>query len=408
MQPLLNKKVVLGVSGGIAAYKTPDLVRRLKEAGADVRVVLTRGGEAFVTPLSLQAVSANPVSTDLLDPTAEAAMGHIELAKWADVILIAPASANIIARLANGMADDLLTTLVLATTARVAIAPAMNQQMWAASVVQENTLQLAKRGVHVFGPDSGSQACGDIGAGRMCEPTDLRDLLINLLSQQGQTQNRQLWKDARITITAGPTREAIDPVRYISNHSSGKMGYALAAAAARTGAQVTLISGPVSLEPPAGVTMIAIESAEQMLAATEKTPTDVFIGCAAVSDYRPAEVASQKIKKEQQQGAPSLSLIKNPDVLKTVATSDKPPFCIGFAAETNNLREHALAKLNAKKLKLVVANDVSDKTIGFNSDQNAVTVYWQGGEQAFSAQDKTTLAETLNELFAEHFFNEHK
>lgn len=404
MQPLLNKKVVLGVSGGIAAYKTPDLVRRLKEAGADVRVVLTRGGEAFVTPLSLQAVSANPVSTDLLDPTAEAAMGHIELAKWADVILIAPASANIIARLANGMADDLLTTLVLATTAKVAIAPAMNQQMWAASVVQENTQRLAKRGVHILGPDSGSQACGDIGAGRMCEPTDLRDMVIKLLEPQSQ----QLWNSARITITAGPTREAIDPVRYISNHSSGKMGYALAAAAARTGAQVTLISGPVNLEPPAGVTVIPVETAEQMLAATENTAMDVFISCAAVADYRPAEVASQKIKKEQQQGAPSLSLVKNPDVLKTIASGNKPPFCIGFAAETNNLREHALAKLNAKKLKLIVANDVSDKTIGFNSDQNAVTVYWQDGERAFTAQGKTSLAEALNQLFAEHFFNENK
>ncbi|RUO76043.1 bifunctional phosphopantothenoylcysteine decarboxylase/phosphopantothenate--cysteine ligase CoaBC [Idiomarina seosinensis] len=408
MQPLLNKNVVLGVSGGIAAYKTPDLVRRLKEAGADVRVVLTRGGEAFVTPLSLQAVSANPVSTDLLDPTAEAAMGHIELAKWADIILVAPASANIIARLANGLADDLLTTLVLATTAKVAIAPAMNQQMWAASVVQENTQRLATRGVNILGPASGSQACGDVGEGRMCEPTDLRDQLINLFEQQSHAQHQKLWNNARITITAGPTREAIDPVRYISNHSSGKMGYALAAAAARTGAQVTLISGPVSLEPPAGVTLIAVETAEQMLAATEETAMDVFIGCAAVSDYRPAEVASQKIKKEQQQGAPSLSLIKNPDVLKTIATSKQPPFCIGFAAETNNLREHALAKLDAKKLKLIVANDVSDKTIGFNSEQNAVTVYWQDGKKAFSAQNKTSLAEALNQLFAEHFFNENK
>lgn len=400
MQTLHNKNILLGISGGIAAYKTPDLVRRLKEVGANVRVVLTRGGEAFVTPLSLQAVSANPVSSDLLDPTAEAAMGHIELAKWADLVLVAPASANVIARLANGFADDLLTTLALATPAPIAIAPAMNQQMWAAQVVAENVQRLNDRGVHIWGPASGSQACGDVGAGRMLEPLQLRDRVVELFD----THRTNVWQGTRITITAGPTREAIDPVRYISNHSSGKMGYALAAAAQQLGAEVTLISGPVTLPSPPGVNVIHVESAEQMLAAAQAQTMDVFVSCAAVADYRPAEVSQQKIKKEQKGDDAQLTLVKNPDILKTIATQPQPPFCIGFAAETEKVRQHALDKLRRKQLKLIVANDVSDKQIGFNSDNNAVTVYWQDGEQSFAAQSKQNLANALNELFAQHYF----
>ncbi|MBL4741366.1 MAG: bifunctional phosphopantothenoylcysteine decarboxylase/phosphopantothenate--cysteine ligase CoaBC [Idiomarina sp.] len=402
MQALHDKNILLGISGGIAAYKTPDLVRRLKEVGANVRVVLTRGGEAFVTPLSLQAVSANPVSTDLLDPTAEAAMGHIELAKWADLILIAPASANVIARLANGMADDLLTTLVLASTAPVAIAPAMNQQMWAAPAVQENMTRLQQRGLAIFGPGSGSQACGDTGAGRMLEPVELRQLSADLLSTQASTEN--IWQGTRITITAGPTREAIDPVRYISNHSSGKMGFELAAAAQKMGADVTLIAGPVSLPTPTGVTRIDVVTAEQMLAAVQASSMDVFISCAAVADYRPATVAEQKIKKEANGEESQLALVKNPDILKTIAVSAQPPFCIGFAAETENVKAHALDKLKRKQLKLIVANNVSDSRIGFNSNDNAVTVYWQNGEQDFAPQSKALLASELNQLFAQHYF----
>ncbi|MGM0481921.1 MAG: bifunctional phosphopantothenoylcysteine decarboxylase/phosphopantothenate--cysteine ligase CoaBC [Pseudomonadota bacterium] len=404
MQELQNKNIVVGISGGIAAYKTPDLVRRLREVGAHVRVVSTRGAEAFVTPLSLQAVSGNPVSNDLLDPTAEAAMGHIELAKWADLILIAPASANLIARLAAGMADDLLTTIVLASSAPIALAPAMNQQMWAAPVVQENTERLAARGVAIWGPAAGSQACGDVGAGRMLETTELRQLAVQLFTDTPAADS--VWQGQRITITAGPTREAIDPVRYLSNHSSGKMGYALAQAAAQSGAQVTLVSGPVDLPVPANVECIQVETAEQMLAAVLAQPMDIFIGCAAVADYRPATVATEKIKKEQQDTPPVIHLVKNPDIVSTVAAQQRPPFCIGFAAETHQLEQHARDKLSRKQLRLIVANDVSDKRIGFNSDDNAVTVYWANGEQSFKAQQKIALANSLNSLFAEHFFND--
>lgn len=403
MQPLQNKNIVVGISGGIAAYKTPDLVRRLREVGANVRVVLTSGAEAFVTALSLQAVSANPVSSDLLDPTAEAAMGHIELAKWADLIVIAPGSANLVARLSAGMADDLLTTIVLASAAPVAIAPAMNQQMWAAAVVQENIEKLAARGVTIWGPGSGSQACGDTGAGRMLEPTELRALTIKLLANQQSADN--LWQGQRITITAGPTREAIDPVRYLSNHSSGKMGYALAKAAAQAGARVTLVSGPVELPVPEGVNCVKVATAEQMLAAVRAQPMDVFISCAAVADYRPANVAAEKIKKEQQDAPPVIHLVKNPDIVSTVAAQQAPPFCIGFAAETQQLEKHAREKLCRKQLQLIVANDVSDKAIGFNSEDNAVTVYWADGEKSFQAQPKVALARQLNLLFAERFFN---
>lgn len=402
MQALHNKNILLGISGGIAAYKTPDLVRRLKEVGANVRVVLTRGGEAFVTPLSLQAVSANPVSNDLLDPTAEAAMGHIELAKWAHLILIAPASANLIARLAQGMADDLLTTLVLASDAPLAIAPAMNQQMWAAAAVQDNMARLQQREVAVFGPGNGSQACGDVGSGRMLEPIELRELAAELLAHH--TSARDIWQGTRLTITAGPTREAIDPVRYISNHSSGKMGFALAAAAQKMGAEVTLVAGPVALPTPAGVTRVDVISAEQMLTAVQATSMDVFISCAAVADYRPASVAEQKIKKESHGDESQIALVKNPDILKTIATGSDAPFCIGFAAETENVKAHALDKLQRKQLRLIVANNVSDAGIGFNSNDNAVTVYWQAGEKSYAAQSKTRLANELNQLFAQHYF----
>lgn len=307
IKSLSGRHVLVAVSGGIAAYKSPDLVRRLRDVGAIVRVVMTKGAHAFITPLTLQAVSGHAVHDDLLDPSAEAAMGHIELAKWADVILIAPASANTLARLAHGFADDLLSTLCLATTAPIMVAPAMNQQMWSATTVQRNLRQLEDLGFHIVEPASGAQACGDVGAGRMPEPVELRDAVVELLAPANG-----LLTGKHLVITAGPTREPIDPVRYLSNHSSGKMGYALATQAKRLGAQVTLVSGPTQLAPPAGVKVIDVESAEEMLTAVESViaTADVFIGCAAVADYRLAEVAYQKIKNNRIPCSYSWSVIR--------------------------------------------------------------------------------------------------
>lgn len=381
-QPLLDRKVVIGVSGGIAAYKIPELVRRLKDWGADVRCVMTQGGQAFITPLTLQAVSGNPVHHDLLDPTAEAAMGHIELAKWADLILIAPASANTLAQLAHGHAGDLLTTICLATAAPVMVAPAMNQQMWAHAAVQDNCATLQRRGVQIIEPASGSQACGDVGAGRMPEPLELRDAIASALQPL-----TPVLAGKHLLITAGPTREAIDPVRYLSNHSSGKMGFALAAAAVQLGARVTLVAGPCQLPTPAHVQRIDVISAAQMLAAVEQqvADTDIFIGCAAVADYRPLAVADQKVKK--QHDSITLELVKNPDILATVAARKQPPFTIGFAAETQQVEAYATGKLKTKKLAMIAANDVSDQRIGFNSDDNAIQLFWQ--DQAGKIQQRT-------------------
>ena len=370
MQRLLNKQVVLGISGGIAAYKCADLVRRLKDAGAQVRVVMTRAAHEFITPLTLQALSGNPVHGDLLDPAAEAAMGHIELARWADLVLIAPATADLMARLANGRGDDLLTTLVLATDAQVALAPAMNQAMWRDPATQANLQTLLQREIKVFGPAAGEQACGDVGPGRMLEPTDLAMRCADCF-ELGLLTGRHLL------INAGPTREAIDPVRYISNHSSGKMGFALAEAAAEAGARVTLVAGPVNLPTPARVQRIDVTSAVEMLAACEGAlPADAFIASAAVADYRPVSSAPGKLKKDPgNEDGMTLELVRNPDILATLAShARRPRYCVGFAAETDDVLGYASDKLTRKKLDLIIANDVSQPGIGFNSDDNAVTL----------------------------------
>ena len=390
-QTLANKRILLGISGGIAAYKSADLVRRLKERGAEVRVILTDAAQHFITPLTLQALSGNPVSTSLLDPAAEAAMGHIELAKWADIMLIAPASADVIARMAHGLANDLLTTCVLATAAPVAIAPAMNQQMYKNIATQQNLAKLSSYNFYIYGPGVGDQACGDVGAGRMLEPLQLVSALEEHFLAEQQLNN------IKITITAGPTREAIDPVRYISNYSSGKMGFALAAAAAAMGAEVTLISGPVQLATPAGVKRIDVTSAQQMhdAALAQAVQSDIFIGCAAVADYRVANIAGEKMKK-QGDGTLELKLVQNPDIIAAVAAlSTKRPFTVGFAAETQNVLQYAKDKLARKKLDLICANDVSGTELGFNSDHNAVTLVWQSGELALPAQPKASLAKAI-------------
>lgn len=370
MQRLLNKQVVLGISGGIAAYKSAELVRRLKDAGAQVRVVMTRAAHEFITPLTLQALSGNPVHGDLLDPAAEAAMGHIELARWADLILIAPATADLMARLATGRGDDLLTTLVLATDASIALAPAMNQAMWRDPATQANLQTLLQRGFRVFGPAAGEQACGDVGPGRMLEP-------VELAMRCAECFELGLLSGRHVLINAGPTREAIDPVRYISNHSSGKMGFALAEAAAEAGARVTLVAGPVNLPTPPRVQRIDVTTAVEMLAACEQAlPADLFIASAAVADYRPAQCAPGKLKKDTtREDGMTLHLVRNPDILATLAThARRPAYCVGFAAETDDVLGYASDKLTRKNLDLIVANDVSQAGIGFNSDDNAVTL----------------------------------
>ena len=393
---LAGKNIVVGISGGIAAYIIPELVRRLRDQGATVRVVMTAGAKAFITPLTLQAVSGYPVSDDLLDPAAEAAMGHIELAKWADTILIAPASANTIARLAHGFADDLLSTICLATAAPIMVAPAMNQQMWAAPAVTANMALLAERGIHIAGPGSGEQACGDVGAGRMLEPLELVSAIADMTHS---TNPEPLFAKQRIVITAGPTQEAIDPVRYLTNKSSGKMGFALATAAQQLGAEVILIAGPCHLPTPMGVTRVDVVTAEQMLAATLEYvgEAELFIGCAAVADYRPARLAEQKIKKDSENM--TVELIRNPDILATVAGLPKPPATLGFAAETQDVETYARGKLERKKLSMIAANNVSQTGIGFNSDDNALTLYWladgQPQQQQFEKADKLTLAQRL-------------
>ena len=392
---LKNKKVLLGVSGGIAAYKTPDLVRKLKAAGAIVRVVLTDSAQEFVSPLSLQAVSGFPVSNSLLDPAAEAAMGHIELAKWADILLIAPATANVIAKLANGIADDLLTTLALATTAELRIAPAMNQQMWQAPATMRNLAQLIADGYVQIGPDAGDQACGDIGPGRMPDPLDI----VAALEKTQPT----LLTGTRLLITAGPTREPLDPVRYISNHSSGKMGYAIADAAAQMGAEVTLVSGPVNLSCPDKVKRISVQSAQEMLDAVMANADEshIFVATAAVADYRAHQVADNKIKKNDNEL--TLTFVKNPDILKTVAALPSPPFTVGFAAESQDVEKYARGKLVNKRLNMIAANDITEAGLGFNSDRNALHVMWENGDKRLPAASKTDLAVQLLTLVAERY-----
>ena len=374
-----NKNIILAVTGGIAAYKSAILVRRLKDYGFNVRVVMTQGAQAFITPLTFQALSGNPVHTELLDTEAEAGMGHIELARWADLVLVAPASCDSIAKFACGLADDLLSTLYLATKAPVWIAPAMNQQMWAAKATQRNLSTLVDDGVHVIMPEAGSQACGDVGLGRMPEPEDLAEQVREYFhkAQRAIAEKFGLLAGKKVTITAGPTREAIDPVRYISNHSTGKMGFAIAAACYSAGAEVTLIAGPVSLDTPNGVKRLNVSSARQMLDLSMnqlETGCDVFIATAAVADYRVAEVAEHKIKKTGDELA--VSLVKNPDIVATIALQDKRPFMVGFAAETRNVEEYAAGKLVAKKLDMIACNDVSRADIGFASDENAMTVFF--------------------------------
>lgn len=392
MQNLIRgKRIVIGITGGIAAYKTIELIRLLRKAQAEVRVVLTNAATEFVTPLTLQAISGNAVSQSLLDHQAELAMGHIELAKWADLIVIAPASADFIARMAVGMANDLLSTICLATNSPIFLAPAMNQQMYAQTVTQQNLAQLMARGVQFIGPNSGEQACGDVGIGRMSEPFEIFTALC-----QSFLHTQDLL-DVSVVITAGPTREAIDPVRYISNHSSGKMGFAIAEAFAQRGAKVTLISGPVNLATPHNVQRINVVSAQEMYqhAIQSAEQNQIFIGCAAVADYRVEQIAEQKIKKIPGNDEMVLKLVKNPDILATVANlMENRPFVVGFAAETQNVEQYAKDKLQRKNLDMICANDVSGGQV-FNSEQNELQLFWQNGQERLTLKHKSDLAKQL-------------
>ena len=386
---MTGQKIILGISGGIAAYKTPELVRRLKDRGAEVQVVMTRSAHEFVTETTLQAVSGRPVRENLWDKEAEAAMGHIELARWADLVLIAPATAEIMSRLAAGSAADLLTTLCLATEAPVCIAPAMNHVMWANSAVQENRRTLEDRGTRILGPATGDQACGESGPGRMVEPDEL---VAAVLSPTAAADAPLAGRT--VMITAGPTREPIDPVRFMSNRSSGKMGYALAAAARDAGAHVILVSGPVIIPRPSNVDVVDVESASEMYEAVHEriADTDIFIGVAAVSDYHVEDVEAEKIKKSGE--GLSLDLVQSPDILASVAALADRPFTVGFAAETEKLREYALAKMERKRLDMIVANLVGRDKV-FQSDHNAVEIFWPGGEQSMPEADKRDLARDI-------------
>lgn len=392
---LSGQHILLGISGGIAAYKTPILVRRLVEAGASVQVVMTANAHQFVTATTLQAVSGNPVRDDLWDAGAEAAMGHIELARWADQILIAPATADTIARLASGEASDLLSTLYLASPAPVSIAPAMNQQMFQHPAVQRNLVTLKADGCRIIGPDSGDQACGDQGPGRMTEPEDL----LTALAQQSLTEDQQRsLAGCSVTVTTGPTREAIDPVRYISNHSSGLQGLAVAEAARRAGAKVTLIAGPGVEGAHSDIERQDVTTAQDMYEQVHKAlpTTDIFIGVAAVADYRPAVAQEQKIKRHQHEEPDmQLALVENPDIIASVVESGQVKVVVGFAAETNDTLNNAREKRARKGLDAIVVNDVSDQNIGFNSINNAVTLIYKGGEIDFGTQPKTEIANQL-------------
>ncbi len=400
MNSLNNRNILLGITGGIAAYKAIELVRLLIKAGSSVRVVLTKGAKEFVTPLTLQAVSGMPVHQDLLDPEAEAGMGHIELARWAELIVVAPASANFIARLSAGQGDDLLTTLCLACKAPIAIAPAMNQGMWASQSVIDNIERLKHRDVSIWGPASGEQACGDVGPGRMEEPQQLA-------IQCAQQFNSGLLSGKKVVITAGPTRERLDPVRYISNFSSGKMGYAIAQSCIDAGASVTLVTGPTNLPGPEKAKCLVVESAQQMLDAVMAVieDCDIFIASAAVVDYRPVNVNNQKIKKDSHDEL-ILTLTKNPDILSTVSSKlhkdSTNAMVVGFAAETEHIVDNARSKLQSKQLDLIIANDVSRSDIGFNHDNNCVTLVWGDKCETLDILSKKQLAVVLTEKFAEY------
>ena len=397
MDGLQDRRIILGVTGGIAAYKSPDLVRRLVAAGAQVQVVLSASASEFVGVAALQAVSGHRVRQDLWDPEAEAAMGHIELARWADMILVAPATAHCMANLAGGLAPDLLTTLCLASRAPIVLVPAMNQAMWSNAVTQTNRQRLQQRGVRLLGPAFGEQACGDVGPGRMLEPTQV----VAELVQKKSLPNQDLV-GVRVLITAGPTREPIDPVRYVTNRSSGKMGYALAAAAASRGARVTLVSGPVACNCPSGAQCIDVETAEEMYRAVmgEVGEADIFIGCAAVADYRPLQAATQKMKRKDE--SMSLKLVKSPDILAGVAKLSPRPYTVGFAAETQALENNASSKLKAKGLDLIAANLVGPQ-LGFDAEDNALLVLWPGGSKRLERAAKSTLAMQLLDLIVGRF-----
>jgi phosphopantothenoylcysteine decarboxylase / phosphopantothenate---cysteine ligase len=408
MPTLAGKRLLLGVTGGIAAYKAPDLVRRLREQGADVRVVLTESAARLVGPVTFQAVSGHPVRTSLWDEAAEAAMGHIELARWADLVLVAPATADFLARLAAGMADDLLATLCLATDAPIALAPAMNRLMWSHPATRDNTARLAARGVRVLGPAAGDQACGETGEGRMLDPLEIVAALADVLpADKGMARQPGALAGRKVVVTAGPTREALDPVRYLTNRSSGKMGYAVGAAAARAGARVLLVSGPVDLPDPAGVRVVRVETAEQMRAAVlaEVQAADLFIAAAAVADYRPASPEPQKIKKRADEM--KLELVRNPDILAEVAAGAPRPFVVGFAAETDNVEGNARLKLEGKRLDMIAANRVGTDC-GFDREDNALLVLWPGGRLDLGSGSKTRLAERLVALIAERMRASHQ
>jgi phosphopantothenoylcysteine decarboxylase/phosphopantothenate--cysteine ligase len=386
---------LLGVSGGIAAYKAAELIRRLRAGGSEVRVVMTRSARDFIAPLTLQALSGNPVREDLFDPAAEAGMDHIELARWADLFLVAPATADLMARLAAGLGDDLLTTVALATTARMVLAPAMNHAMWRHPATRANASCLRERGVRLLGPAEGDQACGETGPGRMLEPQDIVAAL--------EVSKDNALYGCRVVVTAGPTREAIDPVRYIGNRSSGRMGYAMAQAMAERGAQVVLVSGPSALQAPAGVDLVAVESALEMEQAVMAgiAGCDIFVAAAAVADYRVDRPASEKLKKHHE--SLSLHLIRNPDILAGVAALEDAPFTVGFAAETERVEDYARGKLEAKGLDMIAANLVAGETGGFDRDENALTVLWKGGRKVLPLMPKPRLAEALTELIEERY-----
>ena len=393
MSSLSQKRIILGITGGIAAYKSAEITRRLQDEGAEVRVVMSESAQEFIRPLTLQALSGNPVHTDLLDPEAEAAMGHIELARWADIVLIAPATANFVATLNQGSANDLMSSICLATTAPVMIAPAMNQAMWSNSASQQNIESLKQREVIILEPDNGIQACGDVGPGRLPQPETIVQQVASVLKTGEMTGKK-------VVITAGPTREAIDPVRYISNHSSGKMGYAIADAMIDAGADVTLISGPVSLKQPDRCTLVSVTSAHEMLeAATEAAKgTDIFISAAAVADYYIPESSDQKIKKKSDNM--TLNLAKTPDIVSIVKENNPKLFVLGFAAETQKVEQYAREKLASKNLDAIIANDVSREDIGFNSDDNEALWVEQESTHHFSKCNKAQLARDLVALLA--------
>ncbi|MBK1643254.1 bifunctional phosphopantothenoylcysteine decarboxylase/phosphopantothenate--cysteine ligase CoaBC [Thiocapsa imhoffii] len=401
-------QVLLGVSGGISAYKSVDLVRRLSEQGFLVRVVMTRAAMAFVGPLTFQAVSGQPVRTDLLDPAAEAGMGHIELARWADLLLIAPATADLMARLAAGIADDLLTTLALATTAPLILAPAMNQQMWRHPATQENRARLLARGARLLGPAVGAQACGDQGPGRMLEPAEIAEALVALAAERARADDAvnadRPLRGVSVLVTAGPTREPLDPVRYLGNRSSGRMGYALAEALCERGAQVVLVTGPSALPPPPAVAeLVRVETALQMHAEVmRRSPAcDIFVATAAVADYRPAAPAGQKIKKSAD--ALTVHLVRNPDILAEVAALPRPPFTLGFAAETHDVETAARGKLRDKRLDMIAANHVGGTVGGFEHSENALLVIWNGGQREWPMMPKVELARALAMLLEERY-----